>query len=108
MSFAEDVRNSNKCPEGSSCNNLCDGCEYKEAPECVPLRIADNLSDIGYTRVSPMEAGITIKGKFRCIFLFEDNTYAELNEELVKAYKDLSYIKINDTVYRKVIENNGD
>lgn len=104
MSFAEAVKNSNKCPDGSSCTTLCDNCDYKDAPECVPIRIADNLSKIGYGLMRPMDSGISLKGVFRCIFLFEDNTYIELDNEMVKNYESIDYIKINEAVFRRVVE----
>lgn len=105
MSFAEDIKNSNKCPDGSSCTVLCDNCEYKDIPECVPPRIADNLKKMGYGLLEPMDAGITIKGVFKCVFLFEDHTYIELDNEMIKTCEDVNYIKINDTVFRKVKED---
>lgn len=105
MSFAEDIKNSNKCPDDCIVKKACDNCDYKDAPECVPLRIADNLTNIGYARLKPMESGITLKGVFRCVFLFEDNTYIELDNEMMKNYENLDYIKINGTVFRKVDTN---
>ena len=102
MSFAEDIKNSNRCPDGSSCTTLCDGCEYKDIPECVPPRIADNLKRIGYGLMEPMNSGVTLKGNFKCVFLFDDNTYIELDQDMVKNYEHVDYIKINDTVFRKV------
>lgn len=104
MSFAEDIKNSNKCPDECSSTKVCDECAYKEAPECVPLRLADNLSGMGYARMRPMNAGVTLKGVFRCVFLFEDCTYIELDSEMIKNYEDLDFIKINNTVFRRVEE----
>lgn len=54
------------------------------------------------TVCKPTDCGISIKGKFKCIFMFEDHTYIELDQETIKAYEDVDYIKINDTVFRKV------
>lgn len=105
MSFAEDIKNSNKCPDSCSTTKACDRCDYKDAPECVPLRLADNLSNMGYARLTPMETGFALEGVFRCIFLFENDTYIELDNEMMKTYENLDYIKINGITFRKVDTN---
>lgn len=105
MSFAEDIKNSNKCPENGSIAAPCDNCEYKETAECVPARLADNLSDMGYVRLEPMEHGVGFNQIRKAVLLFEDNTYIELSADFINSLSDCGYIKLNGHIFRKVVQD---
>lgn len=99
--FIEDIKNSKKCPEASSLHTPCDACDYKDCEECTPVLLANNLKNIGYGKLEPMDCGVSFRGVKTAILLFDNDKYVNLDAEFLATLDNCNYIKINDIVFRK-------